>query len=251
LNSQRHVVSRIVYGVMTVVCMLLLGETAVAQTITFRTGESDYTGTVDTYIQSISPDATAGTIPEVQVDQNPPGFPPETVEPSQGLLRFLDIFGTGTGQIPLGSTITSASLQLFTSNASAGSFTAHRMLVDWDANATWNIFGGDGITLGTDAVSTPTVTFTPSPTGSLILDVTSDVQAWAGGASNFGWAFLTTSTDGWDFTSEEGSTASQRPLLSITYTAIPEPVTAQAAAIAALGAVLLAGRRRRKNRREG
>jgi VCBS repeat-containing protein len=51
--------------------------------------------------------------------------------------------------------------------------------------------------------------------GTRTFDVTASVQAWAGGATNYGWAFLPSGTNGWDFYSAEGTTT---PKLTIDYT---------------------------------
>jgi len=230
---------------------VLLGAPASAQTVIFQLGVGGYSGTVDTYLQANSPNATAGTSPEIQIDQNPPATPVTFVAPSQGRLRFENLFGAGLNQIPTGATVTSATLTLFTSNVSTGSFTIHRTSVGWSETSTWNTFGGDGVTLGSDALTSPTQTFVPSGLGLLSINVTADVQTWSLGASNFGWALLTTSTDGWDFTSSNGATISERPLLSVNFVPVPEP---SSALLIVAGAAILAAHtliRRRKRSEQG
>lgn len=223
-------------------CLLVLCPgPATAQTVVFQTGSAGYLGTQDTFVQASDPDAVVGSLSEVQVDQNPPGSLESVVAPSQGLLRFADLFGASTGQVPGGAVITSATLTIFTTNVSTGSFSMHRMLSVWDETATWNSFGGDGLTVGLEAASAPTATFIPGTLGALTFDVTADVQAWAGGAVNAGWSFFTSSTNGWDFTSADSSLLAQRPSLSITFTPIPEPATWQLGLVG--GILLISGRR--------
>jgi len=218
---------------------------AAAQTASFQQGAAGYAGTVDTFIQTISPNATAGSGTEIQVDRNAPGSLETDVTPSHGLLRFADLFGSGLAQVPTGAVIQSATLSLYTSNVSTGSFNMHRMLTSWDENSTWNSFGGDGVSLGLDAETTPSATFIPSASGTIQLDVTADLQAWSAGATNLGWGFLTTSTNGWDFTSANGLTLAERPSLTVNFVAIPEPsaVTFLLGGVAALAALVLRRRR--------
>jgi PEP-CTERM motif-containing protein len=107
------------------------------------------------------------------------------------------------------------------------------MVMDWsDTNATWNFFGGNGVTLdGTEAVATADVTIgsstTTIPVGTLNVNVLPSLQSWSGGFANRGWYFRPDSTnpatDGILFRSAEDPTATLRPLLSVTYTPVPEP----------------------------
>jgi len=153
-----------------------------------------------------------------------------------GLLRFNNIFGTGAGQIPPGATITAATLRFdLTEDAvpPVNFFSFHRMVMDWnDTNATWNFFGGNGVTLdGIEAVATADVRIgdgvNPIPIGTLDVNVLPSLQAWSGGFANRGWYFRPESTnpatDGILFRSAEDATATLRPLLSVTFSPVPEP----------------------------
>src|SRR5688572_5723900 len=79
-----------------------------AQTVTFRQGVGGYTGYQDSQIRQTMPDSVLTDNPgnpgQIRVDGEDGGGV------VYGLLRFNNIFGTGTGQIPLGSTINSATL---------------------------------------------------------------------------------------------------------------------------------------------
>jgi hypothetical protein len=103
-------------------------------------GQGSYVGAADIQLSESQPDTPlpAGGNPATEgllVD-----FDGGTAN-SQVLLRFDDVFGTGAGQIPVGSTIVSARLVVATLNGGDGG-TLHRMLTSWDANTeTWNSFG--------------------------------------------------------------------------------------------------------------
>jgi hypothetical protein len=183
----------------------------------FRNGVGGYTGTQDTEISGDNPNTNYGTAGTVEIDRDGPG------RDQQVLLRFDNIFGTGAGQVPLGATITSATLTLQV-NDSGDSPTMHRMLVDWSQDTatfnTFNLDGNAGIQAGSEA--TDTIRSLPaSTTGSKSLDVTDDVQKWADGLANYGWAFLPTGSGGVELRTSEYGTLLQRPLLTITYTLNP------------------------------
>src|SRR5215203_1518040 len=163
-----------------------LEDRATPATLTFQEGAAGYAATQDTEIASAVPDTNLGTAATISVDLadgTPSG-------PAHGLLRFDNLFGSGLGQIPLGSSITSATLQIFVNDATTatGVITLHRMLVGWDeATATWNTFGGNGVQVDdTEAMATADGTL-PAPqgnsTGFKTIDVTAALQAWSAGAS--------------------------------------------------------------------
>lgn len=184
-------------------------------TVTFQYGVSGYTGTVDTFIESANPGTSRATAVTLTVDLNPL---------SHILLRFDNIFGTGTGQIPAGSTIQSASLTINVTNESANAGASlYRMLQTWSDANTWSTFGGDGVQPnGVEAATTADVSGS-SGTGSYTLNVTNSLQTWISSpSSNKGWAWIPPATDnGWVFESSEAATAANRPKLSVTY--LPPP----------------------------
>ena len=186
-----------------------------------------YDGTQDTELRASSAGTNFGSASEITVDGNNPH--------AQALIRFDDIFGNGPGQIPLGSIIHTADLFINVTN-NGGNPSLYRLTTDWDeSTATWNSFGG-GVS-GTNGIDTG-VDFDE---GDQPIDVTAQVQLWAAGTANYGWAFLPTSSNGIDFDSSEASTIASRPQLSIHFEVVPEPGSL---ALLALGSAMLLRRRR-------
>jgi len=153
----------------------------------------------------------------------------------QVLIRFADIIGNGAGQIPTNSLIVSAEL-VVTANSGNGGL-LYRMLTPWnDETETWNSIG-DGIQIDdVEARSTydsfwgvlpgfsgiPNGTYTYSGTtgsGRVSIGVTPDVQAWANGATNLGWAVLPWDygTDGTGIIASEYTNIVDRPLLRVQW----------------------------------
>jgi hypothetical protein len=172
----------------------------------------------------------------------------------QALIRFDGLFGAGAGQVPAGAIIHSAKLVLRTgtggSDVSEDQISLNRMLIDWSSGtATWTTFGGDGVQAnGTEAAAAESFHATPDATnGYMVFDITDDLLAFqAGTASNFGWVLtgIATGQDGWVWNSDNAATASDRPMLEVTYSLVPEPGIAGVVGCGAL--VLSACRRRRR-----
>ena len=162
------------------------------------------TNATDNNILAAAPDVAGGDVVDITVDLNDGGAP------TQGLLRFDDI------TLPEGTTLESATLQVFTNSASGGTVSAFRMIQAWDDNSTWNTFGGNGVDAD-DVEAASTTSFTiPQPTDETLLqlDVTSDVAFWlANPDQNQGWVFQNDSGDGWDFWSSEFDNADLVPQL--------------------------------------
>lgn len=182
-------------------------------TVTFQQNVNGYAGTQDTEPHSLaSADSALGANPSINVDNDDNGV-------AQALVRFDDIIGPNLGQVPSGALIVSATLTL--QQTDPGSIVnLHRMLVNWNqGTVTWNTLV-DGVNAdGIDAViASDMATPLSAPNGPLAINVTTSVQAWANGAPNYGWAFLSTGTDGWRWSTSEGTVA---PILSVVYKIVP------------------------------
>ncbi|SDM36477.1 Calcineurin-like phosphoesterase [Halogranum gelatinilyticum] len=179
------------------------------ETVTFETGLDGYDGTVDTYLQEAQPDADNATAPTLNVDTNDPQGTGQAV---QALLRFDGVVGTDGG-IPLGATVTSATLTLQTTGDGDGAG-LYPMLVGWSDHDSWDSLGGGVQVDGAQAAATPDVTTGSVALGTTTVDVTASVERWVGGDPNYGWLFRATGSDGWDFSSAEGTTP---PRLRVTF----------------------------------
>jgi hypothetical protein len=185
-------------------------------TVSFQDGVSGYTGTQDTYLTQGAPTTVQGAVNNWRWDTENPSPNAEF-----GLIRFDGIFGAGVGQVPLGSTIQSATLTLEVTNGSvAPNAAVNESTADWsEATTTWNNFGGDAGVQSDEYLASPQYAG-PIATGSVGTTVTTSVQAWSSGTrSNFGWVFRPANNDGVQVNSAEFATVAQRPRLSITYVA--------------------------------
>ncbi len=190
----------------------------------FQQGAGGYGSQEDTVIFSQDRNTNFGTEGNISADQQ------DFNNVRQGLLKFGNLFGTGPGQIPIGATINSATLDVFVQDSSnaAMQMSLYRMQTDWsESSATWNSFGaiggvqaseGEASNLPPDAVLLEPRTDALSPSTAGKFDVTKSLEYWAAGASNFGWLVETAATNGWDFRTKESDLAS-RPVLTITYDA--------------------------------
>jgi hypothetical protein len=225
----------------------LVAGPAAADTIAFQEGGTlpgggTYASTQDTEIQGAAPTLNLGSEPSLRSDADHIGFP------AQSLIRFEDIFGAGLGQIPLFSTITAATLTFDIENVSSspvGNISVFQMTTGWTESSTWDSLVG-GVTPGSETVASPDDVETAAALGSLNFDVLSSVQAWAAGGTNFGWVITNDSSDGLQLRSSEFGTQALRPILSVTFTPIPEPSSALLVGLA--GAAALAVRRLRATR---
>src|SRR3712207_2498704 len=112
--------------------------------LSFQQGVNGYTGTFDTMLRGYRPTLSYAEAASVSVDSDD-----RNDLASQVLLRFSDIFGSGSGQIPLGAQIISATLTLQTTNIGSTNDTGsgaklHRMLASWSETDTWDKMG-DGV----------------------------------------------------------------------------------------------------------
>ena len=100
----------------------------------------------------------------------------------QALLKF-NIIGNGPNQVPLNSTISSATLRI--KSAVTGDGIMYRSGLQWSSSSTWNSLGdvlpgGTGIGVGNTSQE---------------FNVTSHVALWASGGSNQGWVIKGTVDD--------------------------------------------------------
>jgi len=185
-------------------------------TISFQEGVGGFAGTQDTYVDQTASEAGIGhgSLDNWRWDTENPA-----PEPEFGLIRFDGIFGSGPGQIPPGSAISSATLRLVVFNAGvspAGSI--NESAVVWDeATATWNNFGGDAGVQADEYRAAPQYA-APFATGAVTVNVTASLQSWsANSALNLGWVFRPNSNDGIQVRSAEYATIADRPQLTVQY----------------------------------
>lgn len=203
------------------------------QAASFQQGVAGYAGTRDTNLRQASADPPDYLSLGLNTDWNNPG----STNLVQGLLRFDDILGPATNQIPSGSLIHAAVIELssFGSDAMGDGGTFHAILQPWDdTTATWNSWG-EGIQAdGIKAAMAPTASLgypslDPNVQGTRnTIVVTADLQAWANGARpNYGWAMLPwpNGTDAWISRSSEFNSVvdplapeAERPKLRVYFT---------------------------------
>lgn len=158
---------------------------------------------------------------------------------NHGLFRFIDLIGTGAGQIAPGSTIHSATLSLLYVNDNKNRrVDVYQMTTDWDESSTWNSIGG-GIN-GGNAQYDQTVRWGRNDPVTVSLNITDMLQSWADGDPNYGIGFINRHRyDGLQFVSSDypGGTGGT-PQLDVEYTAapvVPEPLTLAGVAAALTG----------------
>ena len=135
-----------------------------------------------------------------------------------------DLFGAGTGRIPVDAEIRSATLRLRVTNG-GDSLNLHRMAADWAPTATWASLGGGIQTDGVEAVAFADTSSGRSETGMVSFNVLASLRAWqVNPAANRGWLLMPTGADGVDVDSAEGATP---PKLVVTFVpaaaAAPQP----------------------------
>ncbi len=161
------------------IAILLLAVPRVSlasQTLSFQEGDGGaYSATSATYIASYGPTTNFGNFDVMAVVGD------GTRPVSEALVKFPDVFGTQSGQIPQGSTILSATLEVWTTDFLSGeTFNVHQVLVQWTENTvTWSSFGSTpGGASGTDYAATPVASF-QSNSDHITLDITPLVQTWS------------------------------------------------------------------------
>ena len=175
-----------------------------------RDGNSDDPELIITFTENL------GTATTLNIDASPN---------HHAVVKFPNIFGGGVNQIPLGSTIDSATLTMNVSAITAGDPSVYQITESWvESEVIWPD-RSDGVSwanAGADGTSshktTAEGTFPMGATGSQVLDVTTSVANWSAGEINEGWVFIDNSSDDAEVDSSEHATAANRPQLSVTYT---------------------------------
>ncbi len=207
-------------------------------TVTLREGLNGYTGTRDDDILSSLPDTNRGSLNNWSLNW----------QTGAGLIKFA-IFAAEGGPVPNGATITSATLSVWQNDGPSSTWEARRLLKNWnELQATWNTaatglpWQTPGALGATDIAATAEgqTTITTIP-GWLSFNVTSSVQAFGTGTTNYGWrvGWVTGTTGAKTFFTREYLTdTTHRPTLTITYT-----VTSNSSAVMQDGVNAYAGTR--------
>ncbi len=202
-----------------------------AAAVSFQNGVSptaNYAGATDTNIEEATPTTADGADVSLHADFD---FPNGTQKNIEGLLRF------DLSAIPVGSTITSATLTVNVTNRTTGAgYALYPLARAWSATqATWNstasasawaTAGARGASdRGASAVGILAPTATGSTTVTLNAAGLAAVTGWvANPAKNFGLVIDTASDpDGLVVDSSNATTPANRPKLSIAYTAPAAP----------------------------
>jgi hypothetical protein len=186
-------------------------------TQTFQQGAAGYTGAKDTFLWPASPTSNYSASTVLYADNEPP-------PPAQILIRFDDLVGVGSLQIPQGAAVLSAKMLMLTGPSSAtfdssiDRMEAHRMLTPWSDSSTWGSLGSGVSIDDVEAASNMEFGVIPNVLDAwAIFDVTDSVQLFVNDpAQNLGWVIHPTGTDGWRCQSSEASQAN-RPILDVTF----------------------------------
>ena len=210
------------------VCSMLLtlhssGAGQEISTARFRNGVDGYLGTVDSEIWALAPTTILESNPNSSTDANNDGGE------SQCLMRFDGLVGKASHQVPQFATVHRA--RLYVSAFDQGStVNLHRMLVPFDQSVTWNSMISGVSADGLEAARRKdSFTFgkIAADSSEIVFDVTDTVQDWVNGEPAYGWVFLNTGGNGWDFYSSEFENVRQRPMLEIEFSVPAEQVVTQ------------------------
>ncbi len=204
----------------------VLTPESAANILTFQQGVNGYTGLTYATLQLGAADTPMGgsSATAWTVDGGNSALFDAT---KQGLIRFDNIFGSGAGQIPLGSTITSATITANFDDQSGSTFAVNRMLVSWSATSTWNSMVTGVANDGVEAVVADSATVA-NPNGGALgtynpfgTALTADVQLFSNGTANYGWLVRPTAgVSGWGWTASGGN-----PVLTVDYVPAPTVVS--------------------------
>lgn len=203
--------------------LLFTGTLASATVVSFQEGVNGYDGNDATYIFA----------PNFSTVHDHLNFMNTGGSANAALVRFRDIFGSGTNQIQTGATINSATLTLTTlGNWSNEVNNVFAIETDWVASTTTfqTFAGGTSLSaLQSKLSDSPVASFTPNQhsTG-FDIDITALMQSWSDGAlSNNGVAIQNLGGDSAQFATDNISNLVFRPVLTVDYEeiAVPAPAT--------------------------
>ncbi len=188
-------------------------------TVSFQDGVDGYAGTIDTTIKGDYPTSTTGASAATVEAKD---------DPDRGSLVRWEL-----PSIPMGSIVQSASITVWVTNRTTGTYDIYELLRSWtEESATWNQYatGAAWATagaqqIGVDRGAAVLASFAPLTTGFVTINLNSDgvamVQNWIKTPSaNHGVTiqnYVTTTADAVQFDSSEATTVTNRPKLTITY----------------------------------
>ncbi len=204
----------------------------------FQNGVNGYAGTADLRLDSAGMDLDGSTVQEVFVD----GFDDTIATPSADQSYLLRFNGLNLGKY---QQIDKAELVMVSGFASTnadspGPFTVHQVLRDWSTSSTYASFDSNGnpavngpleLVAGGAVAAAATSVTGMNDTEVMHIDVTSIVENWRKGQTNFGFYIGTPSpadggtNNGWQIFTTGATDASFRPELRIVGIRVPEPAT--------------------------
>jgi hypothetical protein len=218
----------------------------------YQQGVNSYSGTTDLRLDSGGMTVDGSTVEEAFLD----GFSAAPSADQSYLLRFNGLNLAGYQQIFKAELVLKGGFSSGSAD-SPGPFMVHQMLKNWTTSNTYAEFDANGDpavngpvelqTAGTIAASAVSVTGI-NDTEVTYIDVTSIVENWRAGQTNFGFYIGTPGPDnggtdnGWQIFTTGATDLSFRPELRIVGILIPEPTTS---IMIAIGALFVAGARRR------
>lgn len=125
-------------------------------------------------------------------------------------LIYMDIFGTGPGQVPPGSTIHTATLRLYATSTGGGDAQVFRAAEYWDFASTWNDLGNVATVGASKGAGVSSGSFVD-------ISVEDHLALWDSGTYNDGWVIKGAVTDTTDTEFGNGSSGTA-PRLQISYT---------------------------------
>lgn len=191
-------------------------------TVVLQDGINGYAGTQDTWVNQNSPGTSYGQ-DDFRISDDDTGNSLFSDGLGQALVRFDDLIDQA--RVPAGAQVQSATLTLQIKEDvdqpfSSPNFYLHRVFTPWDEGSTWSSLG-NGLSGGevSGILATISGDNNPDSDGLRRIDVTSSVQAWANGESNWGWAILpeivTGNDDGAEIWTSENSNPLFRPRIEV------------------------------------